>query len=240
MLAAIRRFSPCIRLSWAIVLLGSLIGNATFAESPLTRAECDSCHRLSPPSPEARNLQALAARKAPDLFYAGSKFRPEWLRVWLQDPQRIRPAGLDPAANAHTVDGHDQLDPARLKPHPAVPASEIEALVEALVALDWQSDRLPQEVQLTPIPQMLAKLNFVKFKGCTACHRSSEDYGGVSGPELYTAWKRMRPEFLSSYIADPQVWDPVAPMPGYGLVPAEVGKLVHYLRLLSEERDGAE
>jgi cytochrome c1 len=57
----------------------------------------------------------------------------------------------------------------------------------------------------------------------------------LSGPDLSDAFDRLRPEFLASFIAKPQAWDPVAPMPGYGLEPGEVGKLVAYLRLLSEE-----
>lgn len=121
-----------------------------------------------------------------------------------------------------------------------MPAARLEAMVDALVALDWQSERLPDAVQIRSVPGMLARLNFVKFKGCGSCHRSSEDFGGISGPELYTAWTRLRPEFLWSYIADPQAWDPVASMPGYALVPAEVGKLVDYLRQLSEEDHATE
>lgn len=240
MFAALSRVSPHIGLCIATALLGSLGPNSALADDVLTRAGCDGCHLLAPPAPEARNLAAFEARRAPDLFYAGSKFRPEWLHVWLQNPKRIRPAGLHPARNAQTIGGQDQLDASRLEPHPAVLASEVEALVDALIALDWQSERLPDTLQLRPVPRMLARLNFVKFKGCASCHRSSEDFGGLSGPELYTAWARMRPEFLWSYIADPQAWDPVAPMPGYALVPGEVGKLVQYLRQLSEARDAAE
>lgn len=241
MFAAFCRLSTGLRLVLVSVLCGWLLVGPTQAKpkAPLLDAGCDNCHQLVPPAPEARNLQALAARKGPDLFYAGSKFRPEWLRVWLRNPQRIRPAGLHPDRNTRSVDGQDELDTSRLEPHPVVPAAKLEALVDALVALDWQSERLPDEVQLKPVPAMLARMNFVKFKGCASCHRSCEDFGGASGPELYTAWKRLRPEFLWSYIADPQAWDPVAPMPGYALVPAEVGKLVDYLRQLSEEDHAA-
>jgi len=220
----------------AVAALLLALATPAGGDDVLTAAGCDSCHRLTPPDAAGRSLAAWHARRGPDLFYAGSKYRGEWLRAWLQAPERIRPAGIDPARHTRTVDGEDRLDPSGLAPHPTVPAGDVDAVVEALLERDWGRERLPEEVSTTPVPRPLAELNFVKFKGCVSCHRTSEDFGGVSGPELYTAWTRLRPEFLWSYVEDPQAWDPVAPMPGYELPPTEVGKLLEYLRLLSEER----
>ena len=118
--------------------------------------------------------------------------------------------------------------------------SKADAVLAALVALDWGSQRLPESLPVAPpVPRMLAEMNFVKFKGCASCHRVAPDFGGVSGPQLYGATERLRPEFLASYISDPQAWDPVAPMPGYDLPDIEVAKLIRYLQLLSEERNNA-
>jgi mono/diheme cytochrome c family protein len=216
--------------------LALLIAGPAPGANPLDTAQCGDCHRLSAPEAGARDVSDWEARKGPDLFYAGTKYRADWLRAWLSSPARIRPAGLHPERHVRTMDGADVLDERTLEPHPAVPPAQIDAIVEALGKLQWGADRVPETIKHVAVPKPLAQLNFVKFKGCASCHRSSATFGGLSGPELYTAWTRIRPEFLWSYIADPQAWDPVAPMPGYGLPPVEVGKLVDYLRQLDEER----
>ena len=61
------------------------------------------------------------------------------------------------------------------------------------------------------------------------------DFGGVSGPELYTAWDRLKPAFVASYIADPVAWDPHTLMPGGDLNDAAVAKLANYLKAIVEE-----
>lgn len=239
MTTSVRRRTPIAGLTALLLAISCYAFTWTAsasAEDALAAAKCNSCHRLIPPTPEERSVSDWYSRQGPELFYAGSKYRAEWLRAWLQAPERIRPAGLNPAQHIRTIDGADHLDASTLKPHPIVSASDVDGLVKALLGYTWGSALLPGEVKLTSIPWPLAKLNFLKFKGCGSCHRTSEKYGGISGPELYTVWERLRPEYLASYVANPQAWDPVAPMPGYNLPPTEVGKLLEYLRLLSEER----
>lgn len=206
---------------------------------PLRSLGCGSCHLLAPPPAESRTLDAYAKRKGPDLFYAGSKFRPEWLRAWLLQPTPIRPAGLRPAERSRTTDAGDVLVDGAPEAHPSVAASNVDGVVKALVRLDWGRDRLAGAPSRVAVPKALAEMNFVKFKGCGSCHRTTREQGPAAGPELADAYVRLRPEFLASYIASPQAWDPVAPMPAYGLEPAEVGKLVEYLRLIGEDDHGA-
>jgi cytochrome c2 len=80
----------------------------------------------------------------------------------------------------------------------------------------------------------LGQMNFSKFKGCDSCHRDSPDVGGISGPELYTAWERLQPAFISAYISDPTAWDPHTMMPRGSLAPEEVYKLANYLKAVAE------
>ncbi len=201
---------------------------------------CGGCHQLDEPPAESRTLKSYRERKGPDLFYAGSKFRPEWLREWLLHPTVIRPAGLDPARRTTTSAGASDAVVERPFAHPSVPEDQIEPVVRALVALDALQESLAGEAaKPVKVPRMLAELNFAKFKGCGSCHRTDDESPPLSGPDLHRAYDRLRPEFLSSYIAHPQDWDPAAPMPGYGLAPNEVGKLIGYLRILSEEDDDA-
>jgi hypothetical protein len=81
----------------------------------------------------------------------------------------------------------------------------------------------------------MGNLNFGKFNGCDACHRDAPNYGGVSGPELYTAWQRLQPKYIASYITNPVAWDPHTLMPHKELKPTVVKKLVDYLKVNGEE-----
>ncbi|MDX8405008.1 MAG: hypothetical protein R8K50_02525 [Mariprofundus sp.] len=55
---------------------------------------------------------------------------------------------------------------------------------------------------------------FDKVYGCIACHRTEPGYGGISGPEIYTAGKRLKPGFMLSYIRSRDY--PVFPVPAAG------------------------
>lgn len=197
---------------------------------------CADCHAIEAPAPEQRTLAAYASRKGPDLFYAASKYRPEWLERWLAHPTPIRPAGLHPAERTRTAADGDHVVAGDLPAHPPVAPAKLGAVLGALAKLDWGHERVaggpPAHVA---IPRTLAELNFSKFKGCGSCHRTSASEPPLSGPDLIDAYARLEPAFLASVIAMPQSWDPVAPMPDYHLEPPEVGKLTEYLRLLSEE-----
>lgn len=78
----------------------------------------------------------------------------------------------------------------------------------------------------------MGKMVFDKFLGCIACHRISPNYGGLSGPELYTAGERLQPAFMASYIRSPQAWDPKIWMPNKHVNDARIQQLVHYLEAM--------
>ncbi len=65
---------------------GSAAGCNCGRWSRMLQKDCASCHNLTGPAPQT--LQALWDRKGPDLFYAGNKYRQEWLVAWLQKPRR--------------------------------------------------------------------------------------------------------------------------------------------------------
>ncbi len=202
----------------------------------LSSLGCGGCHQLDEPPAEDRTLQRYTTRKGPDLFYAGDKYRPEWLQSWLLEPAPIRPAGLNPASSTTASTSGDVVEEPPFQ-HPSISPEEVDGVVDALRSRTAKSDLVDAAtVERTKIPRPLAKLNFDKFKGCGSCHRTNDSMPPLSGPDLQGAYTRLREEFLFSYISQPEQWDPVAPMPGYGLAPAEVGKLVEYLRLLSEEK----
>lgn len=201
----------------------------------LVRAQCGSCHSLEKPDYASLGVAERGKRKAPPLYYAGNKFQAQWLEAWLQKPQRIRPAGVVPEAHVRTTEEGDVIDPASLEDHPALSAADAASVTQYLMTLRPFDELInAQSYEPGEISLRMGQMNFGKFKGCNGCHRDAPTEGGVSGPELYTAWQRLQPGFMASFIANPVAWDPHTIMPRAGLNDAEVAKLINYFKALSE------
>jgi mono/diheme cytochrome c family protein len=215
----------------ALVLLAAPAG-AVDAEGILA-GKCAACHDLKGPAPTT--LKALWARKGPDLFYAGDKYREAWIAAWLQAPVRIRPAGMFYAEHIKATDQWDVVDESGLQAHISLPKDEAAAVAAALMQRKAKAALVDgvkvEEVNLSTV---MGDLMFDKFKGCIACHRSGPDYGGASGPELYTAAKRLNPKYMWAYMQDPQAFDPKIWMPNMHLSPTDLNKLVRYLQTIAE------
>lgn len=221
----------------ATLLLTSPAWSAEDGDSILAQ-RCAGCHNLKGPAPQT--LKELWARKGPDLFYAGNKYRNEWLVAWLQKPQRIRPAGEFYRDHIKPGPKHDVIDPATLTEHVALNADEAGAVAAALMKLTPDTALIDAE-KLEPgtISRTMGEMVFDKFLGCLACHQIEPDYGGLSGPELYTAGRRLQPRFIASYIRSPQAWDPKIWMPNKHVTDANIVKLVRYLDDLSKDSGDA-
>jgi len=211
-----------------------LVQSAAADGAQLMQQECSQCHAVS--TPEELTAERIRTRVAPDLYYAGNKFRREWLEAWLQAPKRIRPAGTFFGQHVVAGDERDIVPVESLPDHPVYSAEQAKAATEYLMTLR-PHDNLVDAVTYEPgsIAAMIGKMNFNKFKGCNACHETEPGLGGLSGPEVYTAFERVTPEFLFSYIQNPQAWAPKTFMPNAHLNDEEVAKLVNYLKRLSED-----
>jgi len=199
--------------------------------------ECGGCHQLK--SSPKDGIEERAARKGPPLYFAGDKFRKEWLVQWLQHPERIRPAGDFPPNHVKTTAKGDVVDSGSLVVHPKLDAESAEDYADWLMTLRAKAALIAKEsYKPGHVSKRMGVLNFTKFKGCGACHQDEEGYGGLSGPELYTAWKRLKPEFILSYIRDPVAWEPGSLMPAKHLQTKQIGQIVDYLRLIGEEGKG--
>jgi len=208
--------------------------NTGGAGSEILTQRCAGCHNLTGPAPHT--LKELWARKGPDLFYAGNKFRAEWLRTWLQKPTRIRPAGEFYADHIRHSEKGDEIDATTLTPHIALSAAEAGTVTEALMRLKSHDDLIAAEkIEPGSISKSMGEMTFDKFLGCMACHEIESGFGGLSGPELYTAGRRLQPEFIASYIRSPQAWDPKIWMPNKRVSNPNIQKLVRYLSVLSKE-----
>ena len=218
----------------AIALL-SLASTASAVDGmAVLQKDCVACHDIKGPAPQT--LQALWDRKGPDLFYAGNKYRQEWLVSWMQKPVRIRPAGefygdhIKPGAKG------DEIDSSTLTNHMAITESEAVAVAAELMKLKPNDELIAKEkIEPGTISKMMGEMNFDKFQGCMACHLIEPEYGGFSGPEVYTAAQRLQPEFIASFIRKPQAWDPKTWMPNKHVSDQSIQKLVQYLQVIGKE-----
>ena len=219
-----------------LVLFGLAATGARAADegSAILTQRCAGCHNLTGPAPQT--LKELWARKAPDLFYAGNKFRAEWLRAWLVKPTRIRVAGEFYADHVRSGEKSDEVDPGTLEPHPALNPADADAVTQALMRLKPHDDLIAAEtIEPGSISKSMGEMAFDKFLGCMACHEVEPGFGGASGPELYTAARRLQPAFIASYIRSPQAWDPKIWMPNKHVSDPNIVKLTHYLSVLAKE-----
>ncbi len=215
------------------LMIGLAADYVAAADAKFVAKNCASCHVLT--QPEKDTLQDYMSKKGPDLYYAGNKYRQAWLVKWLQNPQRIRPGGMFFANHTEVTDEGDIIKQSSLPDPVHVKLSKGDAQDSAayLMTLTAKSDLLAEE-SYTPkkISKRMGAMNFSKFKGCSSCHRDRPDYGGVSGPELYTAAERLQANFMTSYIRNPQAWESKSLMPNRHLPDKGVSKLVDYLKLL--------
>lgn len=227
-----------------ITHLGAVAVLAALLSSPVPAAEvadevaaqCGTCHQMRGPADET--LAARQNRNGPPLFFAGNKFRKPWLEEWLQQPARLRPAGDYPLAHMRKGAKADLVDAATLPDHPKLDeemAKSVAAYLMTLTPNDALLDR--EKYQPGSISERLGAMNFVKFQGCLACHKDTPKYGGVSGPELYTAWQRLQSAFIASYIRNPMAWEPRSLMPDKHLNDAAIKKLADYLKVIGAKTE---
>jgi mono/diheme cytochrome c family protein len=200
--------------------------------------QCVSCHNMT--GPAAQTLKEAFAKKGPDLFYAGNKYRQEWLVSWLQKPVRIRPAGMYYGNHIKPGAKGDEIDAGTLQDHIALTKEDAVAMAAALMKLKPHDELIAREkIEPGTISKQMGEMNFDKFWGCMACHLIEPEYGGNSGPELYTAGRRLQPEYMASFIRNPQAWQPKNWMPNKDVSDGSIQKLVHYLQVLSQESENA-
>lgn len=200
----------------------------------ILRSQCVECHELDAAGPD--NLQELWAQQGPNFSHAGNKYKQEWIASWLTSPTRIRPAGMFYGNHIKPGPEQDRIVESSLVDHVSLAPAQAEAVAEALMQYRGRSELIeagayePGSISLS-----MGDLLFIKFRGCASCHRVSPDYGGVSGPEVYTAARRLQEDYIISFLKDPQAWSPLTFMPKYHLKDSDLQKFVHYFRALAEE-----
>lgn len=211
-------------------------GPAQAAGADLLKSQCAGCHALTPPADTS--LARIWERKGPDLYYAGVKFKRDWLVGWLQDPKPVRPAGYPYFKTIVAGPQHDEIDPRKLREHPRLARSEAESAADALMDLKGPEGLVEKGLfnNEAADPRMGA-LSFTKLRGCAGCHKGEGGEGGLSGPELTDAGARLQPDFIASFIKDPQKIDSHVWMPKLEMNAQGIQRLAAYLVQLGVEEN---
>lgn len=215
-LAPMSRAGIVLFLAFYAISWTSAAGNGYAAEGRAKfAAKCAQCHRIEGPSPGSFNQ--LLKRKAPDLHYAGSKFKRSWLVAWLQNPSPIRPSGAMFLHHLAVENGKDQLKPNTIIPHrPRLTPGEARAMADFLMTLRDKRMKSGVVDASVKFSRVRALRLFRKQQPCVACHKIKSGkriIGGVSGPDLTQAGARLDPDWIYARIENPQYWDPKTWMP---------------------------
>src|SRR3990170_5469814 len=181
-----------IALSWGVSLAD---GKGIFASK-----NCGSCHQIQGPAAE-KTFDDQLKKKGPELWYSGSKFKKEWLEEWLEKPATIRPLKYNSVTDKNT------------DKHPALSKKEADEVAEYLMTLTAKEvAKGVAEEKVTPQGKNL----FIKRYSCVGCHSiksGAQKVGGVSGPDLSEAGKRLTADWVYAYLKEPKVFKPVKRMP---------------------------
>jgi len=131
-----------------LIYIGFSISSPAYADGMklLKKHQCASCHSLAGAAPDS--LSKLWQRKAPDLFYAGDKYRQAWIEKWLQNPKRIRPTGMYYMNHIKTGKKRNMVDQASLTKHVKLDALEAKGIASELAKLTTHSALIKAEVTI--------------------------------------------------------------------------------------------
>ena len=166
--------------------------------------KCGDCHQMK--GPAVKTIAEVMKRKAPDLFYAGSKFNKDWLVGYLQNPTQIRPAGTV-YRNHIKAEGEQDVPANLVKCASKLSAGDAEAVAAYLMTLKDASMKTGV-FKKGKVKKARARMLMMKQKACNACHTFPRRGGGVSCPTFEGIGTRLNPDWMYSFIKDPQHWDP--------------------------------
>ena len=156
---------------------------------------CGACHSGMPAGETIRSV-------TPALVEGEANLAPAYIFHYLQNPQAVRP----------------DLAPARM---PTYALSEGERVALALFItnddeLRGVDDALREAMARHPDADREAGRALFGALNCAACHAHADLAPAVTAPDLSLTAVRVRPEWLTAYLAGPVTIRPAGPVPGQG------------------------
>lgn len=179
--------------------------------------KCGSCHQTA--QAPAKGIEDELAKKGPDLWYAGSKFKKEFLAGWLLDPRPIRLMDYN-SLTKKNPGGHPRLD-----------NKDAAGAADYLMTLKAPAVKA---VGIKPGSSLKGRFLFQKKLGCYGCHElktEAKTVGGLTGPALIGASKRLQPDWIYSFLSSPRDFIKHPAMPIYsGIIDdSEMRTLAEYV-----------
>ncbi|MBI4379244.1 MAG: c-type cytochrome [Nitrospinae bacterium] len=221
-----------------LYLIAANISEAADGKTVIEQNRCVSCHDMS--GNVARTISDLLNKKAPDLFYAGSKFQEKFLFEFLQRPYPIRPTGT---VYLNYVSAGEGIDKIQDPPLCASKLSREEAQVVSHYLMTLTDLNMPTGLYKrgTEFARANAKMIFFKSGACNACHQvdvgGGSIKGGMSGPILYDAGSRLNGDWVFNYLKDPQHWTPKTWMPKRELPDNTWFLLTNYIMTMEKPKE---
>jgi cytochrome c553 len=176
--------------------------DAAAGKKAFQAGKCDGCHYTEGPAKE-KTIADQLAKKGPELWYAGSKFKKDWLNKWLQNPVPIRPLAYNSLTEKNKGD------------HPKLTAADAASMTDFLMNLT-SKDVAAGVVQAKKNPK--GNQIFTQKMPCGGCHQYRDKgrvLGGLNGPALTDAGGRLNPDWILAYLQKPAVFKPVKAMPTF-------------------------
>ncbi len=178
-------------------------GSSESGKKIFKKNKCIACHQIEGPARE-KTIADQMKRKGPELWYAGSKFKAGFIEVWLKNPEVIRPMEYYSITEKNRGD-HIKLNSAD--------AADVATYLESL------RSGAVKPVGIQPAVDRKGRIIFSKSQSCYGCHqvlsRRGRVVGGLTGPSLIGAGKRLNPDWIYAYMTNSTAFKPVKDMPIY-------------------------
>ncbi len=211
-----------ILLTASFVFSGPAFAGVAEGKKIFEAKKCGACHQSEGPAKE-KTIQDQLAKKGPELWYAGSKFKQGFLDAWLADPRPIRPLEFNSLTKKNSGS------------HPRLSAKEASDMAAFLMSL---KSAAVKDGFIQPQDTPRGRVIFIKKQACYGCHEvrvRGNAAGGLSGPSFAGAAMRLNPDWIYAYLTNPKVFKPVKDMPDYAgiLNDAEMKDLAAYVATLN-------
>lgn len=167
----------------------------------LEKYECLTCHQIN----------GQGGTLAPDLSFAGSQARPEWIAAYFRLPYSLRP-----------------ILPERM-PLLGMSEEEIRTAVDYMQMV-LLSDEIPRDIPLDLREPGLIRRGQDLYNqyACRACHQINSA-GGYVGPPLDGLNRRLYPAYIYAWLKHPRRWRPETVEPKRNLSDEETAALTAFL-----------